>query len=60
MGFMGQKGECAYPRKLSGLVGGKEIAHLDRELTIITLDYYIGSNTFRLASPASFTCLSPI
>ena len=36
------------------------IACLDREYTIITSYYYIGSNTFILAYPAPYTCWGPI
>jgi hypothetical protein len=35
-------------------------ARLDREYTIVTSYYYIGSNTFILASPAPYMCRSPI
>jgi hypothetical protein len=35
-------------------------ARFDREYTIVTSYYYIGSNTFIMASPAPYTCRSPI
>ena len=42
-------------------IGGRiDIARFDREQTIVTSYYYIGSNTVRLSSPAPDACGSPI